>query len=172
MSARTLLDLPRELLSSILSYALESPRGCPFGTTIKHCLTCVTFRAIIYDLPIWSVDLVGGPRDGSFAPTVSGSEILRRILLTHSGRIRSLRLGSRDVRVRWSASKADLALVATHCASIVFLDLGSLDEDAQEVLLDLLSRCGSLRSLWVDPCIKAPRLEIRAHTPHCCRIWR
>jgi hypothetical protein len=154
----------------VISDALEEFRCCPLGTTVKYCLTCNTFRAIIYDLPIWSVDLVGGPRDGSFSPTISGSEILRRILPTHSGRIHSLRLGSRDVRVRWSASKADLALVATHCTSIVSLDLGSLDEDAQAVLLDLLSRCKNLRSLWLDPCI--PRPDIRAHTPPCCRIWR
>ena len=74
--------------------------------------------------------------------------------------------------MRWRASKADLELVAAHCKSINHLDLGALDEDAQQVLLSVLSQCKCLSMLWVESCAKVRSVDIRAHTPTGCIIWR
>ena len=164
-----LQELPCELLGLILDETLSNQ---PFGRRVELSLLCRAFRDCIYTSSAWTLDLIGGPTRGAFLPRLSGSEVLRRVLQAHGPNLTQLRIGSRDVRVRWTPTKNDLALVAAAAPRLRVLDVGSIQEAALPDLTELVSRCRELRLVWLsrEDWSARHRMALAAHAPPACRI--
>lgn len=165
-----LQELPLELLSLILDEALSGQPS--FGRLVELSLLCRAFRDCLYTSSAWTLDLIGGPARGAFLPRLSGSEVLRRVLHAHGPNLTKLRIGSRDVRVRWSPTKHDLALVAAAAPRLRVLDVGSIHSAALPDLAALVSRCRELRLLWLchEDFNAGHRMALAAHAPPTCHI--